>query len=52
MEEHQIQQSHFEKQNMIMDAQKAALKEKFKRAAKKDNAKSKKCSSSIMSQFC
>ena len=39
MEEHKIQQSHFEKQNMIMDAQKAALKEKLKQAAKKENSK-------------
>lgn len=38
MEEHKIQQSHFEKQNMIMDAQQAALKEKLKQAAKKDNS--------------
>ncbi len=39
MEEHQMQQSYFEKQGMIADAQKAALKENLKRAAKKDNAK-------------
>ena len=39
MEEHKIQQSHFEKQNMIIDAQKAALKEKLKQAAKKENSK-------------
>ena len=39
MEEHQMQQSYFEKQSMIVDAQKAALKENLKRAAKKDNAK-------------
>ena len=38
MGEHKIQQSHFEKQNMIIDAQKAALKEKLKKAAKKDNS--------------
>ena len=39
MEEHQMQQSYFEKQSMIADAQKAALKENLKRAAKKNNAK-------------
>ena len=44
MEEHQMQQSYFEKQNMIVDAQKAALKENLKRAAKKENANLKKCS--------
>lgn len=39
MDEYQMQQSCFEKQSMIADAQKAALKENLKRAAKKDNAK-------------
>ncbi len=39
MKEYKAQQSHFEKQNMIIDAQKAALKEKLKQAAKKDNTK-------------
>lgn len=39
MDEYQMQQSCFEKQSMIADAQKAALKENLKRAARKDNAK-------------